>query len=103
MSSSEDEGARQVELIGPAAGVFTYVIAAGLILTGPLCALAGDSWADGLCAGIFTFPIGIGVAVSTYGRRRTERRFQAVGVVATAEVLAVNKFAAVMRRKRPQT
>ncbi|MGI5217639.1 hypothetical protein [Nocardia sp. CA-290969] len=88
MSGSDEKGPRQVELIGPVAGVITYVIAAGLILTGPVVALTASP-ADALCPGIITFPIGIALAVQTYEWRGTERRFQAVGLPATAEITAV--------------
>ncbi|WP_327094377.1 hypothetical protein OIE68_30015 [Nocardia vinacea] len=87
---SSGTGPRQVELIGPVAGPFTYFIAAALILAGPLSGLFGDSWVDGLCTGIFTFPIGIGLAFATYEWRATARRFAAAGLPGMAEIVAVN-------------
>lgn len=92
MVDSANGGPQQVELIGPYAGVFTYVLGAGLMLVGPLVAVAGDSWAGGLCSGVVTLPIGLGLLVSTYGWRRTERNFQAVGVPGIAEVRSVDKI-----------
>ncbi|MFI5717138.1 hypothetical protein [Nocardia sp. NPDC051750] len=88
MSGSDEKGPSQVELIGPVAGVITYVIAAGLILTGPVIALTASP-ADALCPGIITFPIGMALAVQTFEWRGTERRFRAVGLLATAEITAV--------------
>ncbi|WP_280399388.1 hypothetical protein [Nocardia carnea] len=88
MSGGDEKGPRQVELIGPVAGAITYVIAAGLILTGPIVAWTASP-ADALCPGIITFPIGIALAVQTFEWRGTERRFRAAGVVATAEITAV--------------
>ncbi|MFE3104488.1 hypothetical protein [Nocardia tengchongensis] len=92
MVRSENEGPRQVELIGPYAGVFAYATGACLTLIGPLLGLTGDGWFDGLCAGVFTFPIGLVLVASAYEWRRAERRFQAVGVPGTAEVLSVNQI-----------
>lgn len=88
MSGSDEKGPRQVELIGPVAGVITYVIAAGLILTGPIVALTASP-ADALCPGIITFPIGLLLAVQTYEWRGTERRFRTAGVIGTAEITSV--------------
>jgi hypothetical protein len=88
MSDSDEKGPSQVELVGPVAGVITYVIAAGLILTGPIVAWTAAP-ADALCPGIITFPIGIALAVQTFEWRGTERRFRTAGVVTTAEITAV--------------
>ncbi len=62
------------------------------MLSGPLLGLTADGWASGLCAGVFTFPIGLAVVASAYEWRRAERRFQAVGVHGTGEVLSVNEI-----------
>ncbi|NUP27295.1 MAG: hypothetical protein HOQ36_20685 [Nocardia sp.] len=87
--SGSDREPRQVELIGPVAQVFTYSIAVGLMLSGPVIALTSDSLWNGLCPAIITFPIGVAIAVTTYGERWNAKRFRAVGVVSTAEILAV--------------
>ncbi|MFI9534974.1 hypothetical protein ACIG56_17215 [Nocardia fusca] len=87
--SGSDREPRQVELIGPVAQVFTYSIAAGLILSGPVLALTSDSLWNGLCPAIITFPIGLAIAATTYGQRWDAKRFRAVGVVSTAEIVAV--------------
>ncbi|MBL1079242.1 hypothetical protein JK358_33035 [Nocardia sp. 2] len=87
--SGSDSSASQVELIGPAAGVFTYTIAAVLVLTGPIFFIAGDSFWDALCPALVTFPIGVALAVHTYEWRRNAKRFKAVAVEATAEILTV--------------
>ncbi|NUS44370.1 MAG: hypothetical protein HOQ24_11860 [Mycobacteriaceae bacterium] len=87
--SGSGGGASQVELIGPVAGAVMYSIAAGLVIAGPAIAVAGDSWWDGLCPGIVTFPIGIAIAVQTYEWRRNARRFRTAAVPATAEIIAV--------------
>ncbi|MGW6332819.1 hypothetical protein [Nocardia rhamnosiphila] len=87
--SGSDREPRQVELIGPVAQVFTYSIAAGLMLLGPVLALTSDSLWNGLCPAIITFPLGVAIAVTTYGQRRDAKRFRAVGVVSTAEIMAV--------------
>ncbi|WP_328393567.1 hypothetical protein [Nocardia sp. NBC_00416] len=87
--SGSDREPRQVELIGPVAQVFTYSIAAGLMLLGPVLAWTGDSLWSGLCPAIITFPIGVAIAVTTYGQRRDAKRFRAVGVISTAEIVAV--------------
>ncbi|QKT13709.1 hypothetical protein [Rhodococcus sp. W8901] len=92
MSNKNAKGPRQVELIGPAGGVMTYSIAGGLILAGPIAGWADGSLATGLWWGVFTLPIGIGLAVSTYGWRWDEKRFRAAGIAATAEILAVNRI-----------
>lgn len=92
MSTKNTNEPRQVELIGFAAGVMTYSIASGLILAGPIAVWIDGSLATGLWWGVFTFPIGIGLAVSTYGWRWEEKRFQAAGIAATAEILAVNRI-----------
>ncbi|MFD7845734.1 hypothetical protein ACFV4K_22690 [Nocardia sp. NPDC059764] len=92
MARSKNEGPRQVELIGPYAGVFTYTTGAALTLIGPILGLTGYGWADGLCASVFTFPIGLGLVASTYEWRRTGRRFQTVGVPGIGEVLSVNEI-----------
>ncbi len=89
VSGSEGEDPRQVELIGPVAGVITYAIAACLVLVGPIVALTADSPASALCPGIITFPIGLTLAVQTYKWRGTERQFRSAGVPATAEILSV--------------
>ncbi|MEV6426879.1 hypothetical protein [Nocardia sp. NPDC051463] len=81
---------RQVEPIGPVCGAFGYCAAVGLMRTGPLFAVTGDSWADGLCPGIFTVPLGLGLAVSVVDWRRSAKRFEAAGVVGTAEIIAVD-------------
>ncbi|MEV5646806.1 hypothetical protein AB0L57_01020 [Nocardia sp. NPDC052254] len=87
--SGSDGEPRQVELIGPVAQVFTYSIAAGLMVAGPALALTGDSLWDGLCPTIVTFPIGLAIAVTTYGERWNAKRFRNAGVVSTAEIVAV--------------
>lgn len=66
-----------------------YSIAAGLILLGPVLALTGDSLWDALCPAIITFPIGVAVAVTTYGERWNAKRFRVAGVVSTAEIITV--------------
>lgn len=90
MSSKNVKGPRQVELIGFAAGMMTYSIAGGLLLAGPIAWWADGSLAAGLWWGFFTLPIGIGLAVSTYGWRWEEKQFQAAGIAATAEIVAVS-------------
>ncbi|MGW4533206.1 hypothetical protein ACWEOI_19875 [Nocardia sp. NPDC004340] len=92
MARSENEGPRQVELIGPYAGVFAYATGVVLTLIGPILGLTGDGFADGLCVGVFTFPIGLLLLASAYEWRRAERRFQAIGVHGTGEVLSVNEI-----------
>ncbi|YCN58128.1 hypothetical protein AB9M10_12415 [Rhodococcus erythropolis] len=92
MSTKDTNELRQVSLIGFAAGVMTHSIASGLILAGPIAGWIDDSPATGLPWGVFTFPIGIGLAVSTYGWRWEEKRFQATGIAATSEILAVNRI-----------
>lgn len=87
--SGSNSAPRQVELIGPVAQVFTYSIAAGLMLSGPVLALTSDSLWNGLCPAIITFPIGFAIAATTYGQRWYAKRFRAVGVVSTAEIVAV--------------
>ncbi len=87
--SGSDSAPRQVELIGPVARVFTYSIAAGLMLLGPVLALTGDSLWDGLCPAIVTVPIGLAVVVTTYRDRRNAKRFRDAGVISTAEIVAV--------------
>ncbi|MFI6310724.1 hypothetical protein ACIBEK_11490 [Nocardia fusca] len=87
--SGSDREPRQVELIGPVAQVFTYSIAAGLMLSGPVLAVTSDSLWNGLCPAIITFPIGLAIAATTYGQRWDAKRFRAVGVVSTAEIVAV--------------
>ncbi|MGW1739429.1 hypothetical protein ACWCPQ_11525 [Nocardia sp. NPDC001965] len=69
--------------------MFTYSIAAGLMLSGPVLALAGDSLWDALCPAIITFPIGLAIAMTTYGQRSNVKRFRAFGVISTAEIVAV--------------
>jgi hypothetical protein len=87
--SGSDREPRQVELIGPVAQVFTYSIAAGLMLSGPVLAVTSDSLWNGLCPAIITFPIGLAIAATTYGQRWDAKRFRAVGVISTAEIVAV--------------
>ncbi|MGA6205984.1 hypothetical protein ACPESR_14670 [Nocardia testacea] len=87
--SGSDREPRQVELIGPVAQVFTYSIAAGLLLSGPVLALTGDSLWDWLCPAIITFPIGLAIAVTTYGQRWDAKRLRDAGVISTAEIVAV--------------
>ncbi|MEV0355655.1 hypothetical protein AB0H71_06265 [Nocardia sp. NPDC050697] len=79
----------QVDFIGPVAGAFTAVLAAGLIATGPAIALTSDSLWDALCPALVTFPIGLALVVQTYRWRRTARRFDAAAVPAEAEIRAV--------------
>lgn len=69
--------------------MFTYSIAAGLMLLGPVLALTGDSLWDGLCPAIVTVPIGLAVVVTTYRDRRNAKRFRDAGVISTAEIVAV--------------
>ncbi|MFI6772329.1 hypothetical protein [Nocardia sp. NPDC050412] len=92
MILTQGSSSKQVELIGPVAGVLAYWIAGGLILTGPIFARTGESLASGLCPGILTLPIGIGIAFSTYEWRRTEKRFRIAGVAATVEIIAVHRI-----------
>ncbi|MFQ6230086.1 hypothetical protein [Nocardia sp. NPDC002869] len=87
--SGSDREPRQVELIGPVAQVITYSIATGLMLSGPVLGLTSDSLWNGLCPAIITFPLGVAIAVTTYGQRRNAKWFRAVGVISTAEIIAV--------------
>ncbi|WP_109522615.1 MULTISPECIES: hypothetical protein [Nocardia] len=81
--------AGQVELIGPVAGVFSYTIAVGLVIVGPVFAVTGDSLWSGLCPALVTFPIGLALTVQTYRWRRSARRFRTAAVPATAQIIAV--------------
>jgi hypothetical protein len=92
VSNKNARGPRQVELIGPVAGVVTYSIAGGLILAGPIAGWGDGSLATGLWIGVFTLPFGIGIAVSTYRWRWNEKRFQAAGIAGTLKILAVNRI-----------
>jgi hypothetical protein len=44
---------------------------------------------DWLCPAIITFPIGLAIAVTTYGQRWDAKRFRDAGVISTAEIVAV--------------
>ncbi|MGW5382168.1 hypothetical protein [Nocardia sp. NPDC003963] len=85
----ERAGPRQLTPIGPFAGAFCYCAAAGMILMGPIFALVGESWVDGLCPGLVTLPLGVGLAFAAAEWRRSAKRFAAAGLAATAEVVAV--------------
>lgn len=69
--------------------MFTYSIATGLMLSGPVLALTSDSLWNGLCPAIITFPLGAAIVATTYAQRRDAKRFGAVGVVSTAEIVAI--------------
>lgn len=81
---------RQLTPLGPVAGAFGYCVAAGLILTGPVFALLGESWVSGLCPGICTLPFGVGFAFAVAEWRRSAKRFAVAGLAATAEIVAVD-------------
>ncbi|MGX1810500.1 hypothetical protein ACWIGI_32695 [Nocardia sp. NPDC055321] len=94
MSRAEDREPEQVELIGPRAGIFTYLIGGCLTLFGPVLGVAGGDVIGGVCTGVITLPIGVALIVSTVRWRTNERRFQAVGVGGTAVVVAVREIRA---------
>ncbi|QLY30000.1 hypothetical protein H0264_33160 [Nocardia huaxiensis] len=88
---ARESGPRQVQLIGPVGGGFTYLLAAAMMLVGPVSGAFGESLGDALCAGVFTFPLGIALAFSAFEWRASARRFDAVGVRGTAEIVAVKR------------
>lgn len=66
-------------LMGPLMLAFTYSAGAGLLLGGVLCT-------------VFCTPIGLGLWFHTRFERASNRRLDAVGVVATAEVTSLAEW-----------
>ncbi|WP_329263782.1 hypothetical protein OG223_48845 [Streptomyces sp. NBC_01478] len=86
-----------VDHVGPWDAVFLYVIAATVCLCGPVmlgpALFAGvDLMVVGIVFTVVFVPVGLGLGANTVGEREQNRRLDAVGVPATAEITELTDF-----------
>jgi hypothetical protein len=86
-----------VDHVGPWDAAFLYVIAATVCLCGPvmlgLALFAGvDLMVVGIVFTVVFVPVGLGFGANTVGERKRNRRLDAVGIPATAEITDLTDF-----------